>query len=279
MNCTAHHPNTILQLLWDYVRLHHTAMVSSPAFPALLAFGGYLVFCVPFTLVDLIGEGLPFLYKHKIQKGRPNVRMMGRCLWQAIFNHLVYVLPAVAINWLWSPPNPLPPRAPTHAQWLTGVVSCLLVFDFQYYCWHRLHHSCRWLYKTVHAIHHEHVAPFSWATQYLGGWELLTVGFWSNTTPLLFQCHPLTTWTFMLLSVWMSVEDHVGYDLPWSLHKVIPWGLYGGAPAHDMHHQKPNTNFAPFFTHLDRVFGTASTLHRNQKGAVSFQEQIEPWID
>ncbi|XP_067871291.1 cholesterol 25-hydroxylase-like protein 1, member 1 [Heterodontus francisci] len=266
MNFTAGHSNTVLQVLWDYVRLHHKSTVSSPAFPVLLAFSGYLVFCIPFTLMDLAGERLLFVYKYKIQKSRPSVQMMGQCLWQAVFNHLVYVLPAVVLNWLWSPLVPLPATAPTIAQFLTGVISCLLVFDFQYYFWHLLHHKNRWLYKTVHAIHHDYVTPFSCATQYLGGWELLTVGFWSSTTPRLFKCHPLTTWTFMLLSVWMSVEDHIGYDLPWSLHNIIPWGLYGGAPAHDLHHQKPNTNFAPFFTHLDRVFGTASSGHRRDRG-------------
>ncbi|XP_078055949.1 cholesterol 25-hydroxylase-like protein 1, member 1 [Mustelus asterias] len=276
---TAHHSNAILQLLWDYIRLHHASTVLSPVFPVLLAFCGYLAFCIPFTLMDLAGERLPFLHKYKIQESQPDVRMMGLCLWQAVFNHLVYVLPAVAINWSRSSPNALPTKAPTLAQFLTGVVSCLLVFDFQYYIWHRLHHSNRWLYKTFHAIHHEYVAPFSWATQYLGGWELLAFGFWSNTTPLLLKCHPLTTWAFMLLSVWMSVEDHIGYDLPWSLHRVTPWGMCGGAPAHDLHHQKPNTNFAPFFTHLDRVFGTACTLQGSQEGADSFREQTEAWTD
>ncbi|XP_060709646.1 cholesterol 25-hydroxylase-like protein 1, member 1 [Hemiscyllium ocellatum] len=250
--------NTALQVLWDYIRLHHTATVTSPAFPVLLAFSGYLLFSTPFALMDLIGERLPLLSKYKIQKNQPSLQMMGQCLRQAVFNHLFYVLPGVAINWFWDPSAPLPVRAPTFTQFLTGVLSCLLVFDFQYYCWHLLHHKSRWLYKNLHAIHHEYVAPFSWATQYLGGWELLTVGFWSSTTPLLFKCHPLTMWAFMLLSVWMSVEDHAGYNLPWGLHKIIPWGLCGGAPAHDLHHQNPNTNFAPFFTHLDRVFGTSN---------------------
>uniref|UniRef100_UPI00398E8C97 cholesterol 25-hydroxylase-like protein 1, member 1 n=1 Tax=Pristiophorus japonicus TaxID=55135 RepID=UPI00398E8C97 len=264
-NFTGHHSNAILQVLWDYVRLHHESTVTAPVFPVLLAFSGYLAFCIPFTLVDLVGHRLPLVNQYKIRKSRPSVQMMGQCLWQAVFNHLVYVLPAVGINWLWRPPAPLPATAPTSAQFLSGVVSCLLVFDFQYYVWHRLHHGNRWLYKAVHSIHHDYMLPFSWASQYLGGWELLTLGFWSNTTPLLLKCHPLTTWAFMLLSVWMSVEDHIGYNLPCSLHNIVPWGLCGGALAHDLHHQQPNTNFAPFFTHLDRVFGTACTVPANCK--------------
>ncbi|XP_007906288.1 cholesterol 25-hydroxylase-like protein 1, member 1 [Callorhinchus milii] len=252
--------NPVLQTVWDYVRFNHEATVRSPTFPVFLAFSSYLTFCTPFTLIDLMGERLPFLYKHKIQKEKyPSLRLMAQCIWQAVFNHLVYIFPAVIINWFWRPPSPLPDTAPTFAEFLVGILSCLLVFDFQYYFWHKLHHNNRWLYKTFHAIHHNHVSPFSWSTQYLGGWELLTVGFWSNTTPLLFKCHPLTTWGFMLISIWMSVEDHVGYDLPWAFNKILPLGLCGGASAHDMHHQKPNTNYAPFFTHMDRLFGTIAT--------------------
>ena len=34
---------------------------------------------------------------------------------------------------------------------------------------------------------------------------------------------------------------------------MISW--WGGAVKHDMHHQKPLTNFAPFFNWWDRIFG------------------------
>ena len=52
-----------------------------------------------------------------------------------------------------------------------------------------------------------------------------------------------------------SVEAHIGFDFPFLLHRVVPLGLFGGSPKHDMHHQKPLTNFQPFFNHFDRLLG------------------------
>ncbi|KAI9529809.1 hypothetical protein NQZ68_008048 [Dissostichus eleginoides] len=106
------------------------------------------------------------------------------------------------------------------------------------------------------------MAPFSWSTEHLSPSELMTVGLWSNQDPLILKCHPLTSWCVIVFSIWMSVEDHIGYDLPWSLNHLVPFGLLGGAPAHDMHHQKPNSNYAPFFSHWDRLFGTAVALEK-----------------
>ena len=103
-----------------------------------------------------------------------------------------------------------------------------------------------------------YISPFSWSAEQLSIPELMAVGFWGNLDPVLLGCHPLTTWCVTVFSIWMSVEDHIGYDLPWTLNRVVPFGLLGGAPAHDMHHQKPGCNFAPFFRHWDRIFGTAA---------------------
>ncbi|XP_016376739.1 cholesterol 25-hydroxylase-like protein 1, member 2 [Sinocyclocheilus rhinocerous] len=165
------------------------------------------------------------------------------------------LLTAVA-QWMWRPSIPLPERAPTLLELAGGVTGNLLLFDFQYFIWHFLHHKIRWLYVTFHAIHHNYAAPFALATQCLSGWELVTVGFWTTLNPILLRCHLLTTWMFMVVHVYVSVEDHCGYDFPWSMSRLIPFGVYGGPSKHDVHHQKPNTNFAPHFSHWDKLFGT-----------------------
>jgi len=58
----------------------------------------------------------------------------------------------------------------------------------------------------------------------------------------------------MLFCIALSVEAHIGYDLPLTLHRWAPF--WGGSVKHDMHHQRPLTNFQPFFTWFDRLFGT-----------------------
>ena len=99
-------------------------------------------------------------------------------------------------------------------------------------------------------------SPSSWVTQYLHPYELLVVGLFTCTCPWLFHAHPMTEWSFMLLSIGLSVDAHVGYDLPLSPHHWPSTLCMGGSVKHDMHHQRPLTNFQPFFNWFDRLFGT-----------------------
>uniref|UniRef100_A0A671SN68 Cholesterol 25-hydroxylase like 1, tandem duplicate 1 n=1 Tax=Sinocyclocheilus anshuiensis TaxID=1608454 RepID=A0A671SN68_9TELE len=191
----------LLQPLWDYLLFQHFTLVSSPFFPVLLAFSSYVIFSVPFTILDVLGEISP-LFKYKIQK-----ELM--------------------------PTPPLPAVAPTVWELISGGLGVLLIFDAQYF-WHLVHHKNPHLYRMVHAIHHDYISPFSWSTQPLSAVELMTV-------------------------------DHIGYDLPYSPSHLVPFGLLGGAMAHDIHHQKPSSNFAPFFSHWDRFFGTAVTVKWTKK--------------
>lgn len=260
----------LLQPFWDHLLLHHRSLISSPFFPVLLAFTSYCCFSLPFAVLDLLGERLPFFHQYKIQSGRqPTVRMMMESFKTAVCNNLFFVLPAVIIGFFILPVPALPRHAPSLYQLFVESLAVLLVFDTQYYVWHLMHHRHRQLYRWVHAVHHEYVAPFSWSTEHLSVPELMTVGFWSNQDPVYLGCHPLSTWLVTVFSLWMSVEDHIGYDLPWALNHLVPFGLLGGAPAHDMHHQRPSSNFAPFFSHWDRIFGTAAPVKKSFKSVQS----------
>ncbi|XP_053742663.1 cholesterol 25-hydroxylase-like protein 1, member 1 [Synchiropus splendidus] len=255
----------LLQPLWDHLLLHHQPLISSPLFPVLLAFSSFVIFSTPFAVLDLLGDRVPVVYKYKIQPDRkPTVRMMVRSFLVSVYNHVFFVLPAVFLSTFVVPAPTLPLEAPSVSEVFMDGMAVLLLFDTQYYIWHYIHHKNQKLYRWVHAVHHEYMAPFSWSTEQLSIPELMTVGFWSNQDPILLRCHPLTTMCVTVFSIWMSVEDHIGYDLPWTLHHLVPLGLFGGAPAHDMHHQKPSSNFAPFFSHWDRIFGTALPLRKKK---------------
>ncbi|KAM7002652.1 cholesterol 25-hydroxylase-like protein 1, member 1 [Tautogolabrus adspersus] len=253
----------LLQPFWDNLLLHHLPLISSPFLPVLLAFSSYFFFSIPFAVLDLLGERVHLFYQYKIQPDRqPTVGMMAKGLMTALYNHIFFVLPAVIIGMFFLPTPTLPQDAPTLYEVFIDGLAVLLLFDTQYFIWHFIHHKHPQLYRWIHAIHHEYIAPFSWSTEQLSIPELMTVGFWSNLDTILLKCHPLTTWCITVFSVWMSVEDHIGYDLPWTLNHLVPFSLLGGAPAHDMHHQKPSSNFAPFFSHWDRIFGTAVPLKK-----------------
>uniref|UniRef100_A0A6J0SDB4 Cholesterol 25-hydroxylase n=1 Tax=Pogona vitticeps TaxID=103695 RepID=A0A6J0SDB4_9SAUR len=251
------HSPLVLQPLWDFVRSQDT-LIGSPFFPVLFNFTTYTAFCLPFVALDFFSTRIPALRKYKIQPlMAPTLGMIVRCLAQSVYHHAVGIFPVTVAHWYWAPVN-LPLKAPELPRLLWDVTVCLLLFDFLYFLWHLLHHRVPWLYKTFHKVHHKHVSTFALTTQYSSMWELLWLGCFAAVCPTLLRCHPLTEITFHVANIWLSVEDHCGYDLPWSTHKLVPWGLYGGAPHHDLHHLKFRFNYAPYFTHWDRLFGTLS---------------------
>ncbi|XP_069019518.1 cholesterol 25-hydroxylase-like protein 1, member 1 [Embiotoca jacksoni] len=247
----------LLQPFWDYLLFHHMPLISSPFFPVLIAFCSYFIFSVPFSVLDLLGERVPYFHQYKIQPDRqPTLEMMARSFLTAVYNHAVIFSMSILLA------PTLPQNAPTVCELFVEGLAILLLFDTQYFVWHYIHRKNSQLYRWIHAAHHEYMAPFSWSTELLSIPELMTVGLWSSQNPILLKCHPLTAWIFTVFSIWMSVEDHIGYDLPWTLNNLVPFGLLGGALAHDMHRQKPSTNYAPYFSHWDRIFGTAVPLKK-----------------
>uniref|UniRef100_A0AAY4ELR8 Fatty acid hydroxylase domain-containing protein n=1 Tax=Denticeps clupeoides TaxID=299321 RepID=A0AAY4ELR8_9TELE len=250
--------DSILQPAWDYLHQNYESTLRSPLFPVVLSVLTYLILVALYTVLDILAPTWPSINKYKI---RPDKPIAWASIWKTLglttYNHLVYIFPAAVAQWLWRPPIPMPREAPSLTNFLLGILGCTIIFDFQYYLWHLLHHRVGWLYRTFHAVHHQYPESFSLVTQYLSGWELFSVGFWTTVDPVLLQCHCLTTWGFMVFNIWVSTEDHCGYDFPWAMHNLVPFGLWGGAPKHDVHHQKPGTNFAPFFSHWDWLGGTS----------------------
>nr|XP_033796269.1 cholesterol 25-hydroxylase [Geotrypetes seraphini] len=245
----------VLQPLWDVVTARQD-WLRSPFFPVSFSFVVYMAFCLPFLLLDFLGTKTPALRQYKLHPhSNPTLGMITRCLAHTIYNHVVFIFPATVAHWYWRPVS-LPEVAPELPKVLTDVLACLLLFDFQSFVWHALHHKVPWLYKTFHKLHHQHTSTFVLATHYSGAWETLSLGLFAGVCPAVLKCHPLTEMAFFVVNIWLSVEDHSGYEFPWSLHKLVPFGLCGGPPHHDVHHMKFRSNYAPYFTHWDRLFGT-----------------------
>uniref|UniRef100_A0A8D2J5A2 Cholesterol 25-hydroxylase n=1 Tax=Varanus komodoensis TaxID=61221 RepID=A0A8D2J5A2_VARKO len=244
-----------LQPLWDFARMQEP-LFRSPFFPALFSFAAYTAFCLPFVALDFFGTRVPAFRKYKLQpQSSPTLRMMALCVAQSLYHHVVCIFPVTTAHWYWRRVS-LPRAAPELPSLLLSVIVALLLFDFLYFLWHLLHHRVPWLYKTFHKVHHKHTSTFALTTQYSSTWELLWLGLFTAIIPMMLKFHPLTEMTFFVANIWLSVEDHSGYDLPWSTHRLVPFGLYGGAPHHDLHHQKFKFNYAPYFTHWDWLFGT-----------------------
>ncbi|XP_045424402.1 cholesterol 25-hydroxylase [Lemur catta] len=244
-----------LQPLWDRLRTWE-ALLQSPFFPATFSITAYVGFCLPFVVLDGLGPSVPALRRYKIHPDfSPSARQLLPCLGRTLYQHVVFVFPATLLHWARSPAH-LPRDAPELLQLGHHVVLCLLLFDTEFFVWHLLHHRVPWLYRTFHKVHHQNPSSFALATQYMSVWELFSLGFFDMVNVSLLGCHPLTVLTFHVVNIWLSVEDHSGYDFPWSTHRLVPFGWYGGVAHHDLHHTQFNCNFAPYFTHWDRILGT-----------------------
>ncbi|KAM9617658.1 cholesterol 25-hydroxylase [Trichechus inunguis] len=249
-----------LQPLWDCVR-NPDALTQSPFFLVIFGITTYVVFCLPFVVLDVLYPWVPALRRYKIHPNfSPTARQLLPCLGQTLYQHVLFVFPVTLLHWA-SSPDRLPTEAPELLELACHVLVCLLLFDAEFFAWHVLHHKVPWLYRTFHKVHHQNSSSFALATQYMSVWELFSLGFFDAVNVKLLGCHPLTVLVFHVINIWLSVEDHSGYNFPWSTHRLVPFGWYGGVVHHDLHHTQFNCNFAPYFTHWDRLLGTLRLAH------------------
>ncbi|GAA6229331.1 cholesterol 25-hydroxylase-like protein [Lates japonicus] len=249
-----------LQILWDWLR-ERQSLIRSPFFPVLFSLIIYLSCCFPYVCLDLLCSRLALVRRFKIQpQSQLTWATACGCLRKILRNHACFIFPLSVVHWYWKAVVS-PPLAPDTLSVVRDVLACLLLFDTQYFLWHLLHHKVSWLYLVFHKEHHRYTATFSLTTEDTSVWEMLSLFFFTTLNPAILDCHPLTEMLFFITNIYLSVEAHSGYEFPWSTHRLVPFGLYGGAQHHDLHHLKFKVNYAPYFTHWDRLFGTLQGEH------------------
>ncbi|XP_018617888.2 cholesterol 25-hydroxylase-like protein [Scleropages formosus] len=247
-----------LQPAWRLV-LRRRDLLCSPHLPAALALAAHLLLSAPYLVLDVLGERWPGARRFRISEGGSRAVCLRRwfeCLGRVLLKYLTAVFPVTALlHHLRSPA--LPALAPSCVRALLEVLSCLLLFDAFFFAWHVLMHRVSWLFVWVHRQHHHNRDTFALVAQDASAIELLSLQLLAIFSAALVGCHPLSEVLFHLLNIWLAVEDHSGYDLPWALHRVLP--CFGGAPFHLAHHRRYRGNYAPYFRHWDWLFGTYLT--------------------
>ncbi|KAF3696151.1 Cholesterol 25-hydroxylase [Channa argus] len=245
----------VLQGLWDSVRAGQEQLLLSPYLPASCAFLMHVTLCAPFLVLDVLGSVCQRVRSWRIEAGSPpSLRRWYDCFGRLLYRYLTTVLPATALfqTALRSPTFPV--QAPSCWQLFVQVFACFLLFDALFFIWHLSMHRFSWLYRKIHQHHHQHHIPFALAAQDASSAELLSQLLLALTSAWVVGCHPLSEVVFHILNTWLAVEDHCGYNLPWALHRLLP--CMGGAPYHQAHHSLHSGNYAPYFTHWDKLFGT-----------------------
>lgn len=141
----------LLQPVWSFL-LGHVSILQSPFFPVFFSLCVYLIFCLPFLLLDLLSCRWTLVRRFKLQpQSSISWASMRSCLALTLYNHLIFIFPITVLNWYLRPVL-LPQKAPSLLYLLAQVLVCLLLFDFQSFTWHLLHHKVPWLYRTFHKV-------------------------------------------------------------------------------------------------------------------------------
>ncbi|XP_066300504.1 cholesterol 25-hydroxylase-like [Branchiostoma lanceolatum] len=146
----------------------------------------------------------------------------------------------------------LPECAPSLGQMVWQVAAALIIYDAMFYIIHYSVHRNAFLYRTIHAPHHDHPAGLHGrVTNRLTVAERLALVLSANLSLRLVCAHPLSRTVFIVVFIGLLVENHAGFDLPWSYDKIIPFGIMGGAARHHAHHVYGARQYQPFFTYID----------------------------
>eukprot|EP01024_Parvocaulis_polyphysoides_P006569 TRINITY_DN11787_c0_g1_i1.p1 TRINITY_DN11787_c0_g1~~TRINITY_DN11787_c0_g1_i1.p1 ORF type:complete len:301 (-),score=0.16 TRINITY_DN11787_c0_g1_i1:205-1059(-) len=165
-----------------------------------------------------------------------------------------YLLPLMAFDYIY-PRRNLPVLAPTAFQLVFDVLACLFVYDFLFFWVHILYHKVPFFYKYFHAKHHVNLLQRSIETVRLAIPEIVLNVTCSIIAVNVTGAHPLSRAIYNAYLVYYLTELHSGYDMPWMLANVVPFGLWGGAKYHDVHHRVPTVYYQKVFTYLDRLCG------------------------
>ena len=145
---------------------------------------------------------------------------------------------------------------PNSVTFICQIVFCMMVEDASFHCSHRFLHW-KAIYPYIHKLHHEHKITVCITTNYAHPLEFI----FGNILPVALgviilgpRVHIVTVWTWFALRTFESTEGHSGYDFPWSIFRMLPFGSDYG--YHVFHHSNNIGNFSSFFTLWDSVFGS-----------------------
>ena len=138
------------------------------------------------------------------------------------------------------------------------VLLMLAIFSFSFYCIHAGLHKVKYLYKTVHKVHHSYHESVGFAAQFAHPIEELTNAFHLVIAMILVRPHYISNCIFLGIQIFEIVDAHSGYSVPWRF--LYPWSdvwpCGAGARMHDFHHSHNIGNYGGGLIGFDRLFGT-----------------------
>uniref|UniRef100_A0A7S3IH95 Fatty acid hydroxylase domain-containing protein n=1 Tax=Strombidium inclinatum TaxID=197538 RepID=A0A7S3IH95_9SPIT len=153
-----------------------------------------------------------------------------------------------------------PNELPSNWKIFFQVLFCIFVEDTLFHHAHKLFHVKHKylpLYQWVHKRHHEFKMPVSISAQYAHPVEHIFANILPTLAgPLILGKH-LHFWMIISWGVVRMMdthEGHSGYDFPWSIFRLIPFGT--GPAYHDFHHSANVGNYSSFTSVWDTFWDT-----------------------
>uniref|UniRef100_A0A7S4T9X2 Fatty acid hydroxylase domain-containing protein n=1 Tax=Ditylum brightwellii TaxID=49249 RepID=A0A7S4T9X2_9STRA len=125
---------------------------------------------------------------------------------------------------------------PSYFELIRHNIMCTILHEFGFYTMHRLMHTYPWLYR-FHKVHHEYKMTTSLAAQHNHPIDYI----FSIATPailpvVIVPTHSFTTFQWLFWVIFANVDDHCGYNFPWSPVRWFPFAA--STDEHEFHHVK-----------------------------------------
>jgi sterol desaturase/sphingolipid hydroxylase (fatty acid hydroxylase superfamily) len=165
----------------------------------------------------------------------------------SLFNLTVYQLR------FWSGRS-IPIHFPQGSTMLWHFGQYMVFFEFMFYWSHRLLHT-KYLYRSIHSVHHKYKAPVPYCAACVHPIEFIMSYMAPNVLPAVLFGHSVAEVTlFVAFEAFHTVHDHCGYHYPYDPFTLL---CQQNAAVHDEHHRLLKVNYSGAFTMImDKWFGT-----------------------
>ena len=184
---------------------------------------------IPFTLIDRYH----LLQKYRIQPDKTASTEAYRVAFRMVSVNFIILFPVTLLGGAFLKEIFLPMDAPISWNSLPlRLVFYLIVDDICFYIYHRLLHVFPRVYRRFHKPHHYFTVPFAAMSHATHPVEMMLQSIGGSLGPMVAGVSIVEFWIWLVVRQWQGVEDHTGYELPWSPTHWIPF--MGGAEFHDL---------------------------------------------
>jgi Delta7-sterol 5-desaturase len=148
--------------------------------------------------------------------------------------------------------------------WVASLVLVIVAHDAYFYWAHRWMHRPS-VFRRVHRIHHQSVAPTQWAAYSFSVGEATLQAAFLPIFLLLVPTHTTVLFIWMTHQVVRNVAGHCGVELEPKSWLATWWGRWFTTTLHhDMHHESGRHNYGLYFAWWDRWCGTEHPDYRRR---------------